>query len=177
MNQQSVANGLGVNGSIIGVSASQSGTEGGAGIQLSKMISQLKNIQTLVIFVLEFFYSLELRLAGFNNKGITIQFGTSTVSDDIKLQQAREYRARVNVTLYNQGIISQDQFARDMGYEAPDQPEPREPVESDDDSGTGDTTTGKKKKKREDDKDKSDRRTRDKNNPNPKRGDQDSKPR
>ena len=177
MNQQSVANGLGVNGSIIGVSASQSGTEGGAGIQLSKMISQLKNIQTLVIFVLEFFYSLELRLAGFNNKGITIQFGTSTVSDDIKLQQAREYRARVNVTLYNQGIISQDQFARDMGYEAPDQPEPREPVEADDDSGTGDTTTGKKKKKREDDKDKSDRRTRDKNNPNPKRVDQDSKPR
>lgn len=115
MNQQSVANGLGVNGSIIGVSASQAGTEGGAGIQLSKMISQLKNIQTLVIFVLEFFYSLELRLAGFNNKGITIQFGTSTVSDDIKLQQAREYRARVNITLYNQGIISQDQFARDMG--------------------------------------------------------------
>ena len=106
MNQQSVANGLGVNGSIIGVSASQAGTEGGAGIQLSKMISQLKNIQTLVIFVLEFFYSLELRLAGFNNKGITIQFGTSTISDDIKLQQAREYRARVNVTLYNQGIIS-----------------------------------------------------------------------
>ena len=177
MNQQSVANGLGVNGSIIGVSASQSGTEGGAGIQLSKMISQLKNIQTLVIFVLEFFYSLELRLAGFNNKGITIKFGTSTVSDDIKLQQAREYRARVNVTLYNQGIISQDQFARDMGYETPDQPEPRTPVESDDSDGTGDSDTGKKKKKREDDKDKSDRRTRDKTNPNPKRKDQDSKPR
>ena len=177
MNQQSVANGLGVNGSIIGVSASQSGTEGGAGIQLSKMISQLKNIQTLVIFVLEFFYSLELRLAGFNNKGITIKFGTSTVSDDIKLQQAREYRARVNVTLYNQGIISQDQFARDMGYETPDQPGPRTPVESDDSDGTGDSDTGQKKKKREDDKDKSDRRTRDKTNPNPKRKDQDSKPR
>lgn len=110
------------------------------------MISQLKNIQTLVIFVLEFFYSLELRLAGFNNKGITIQFGTSTVSDDIKLQQAREYRARVNITLYNQGIISQDQFARDMGYEAPDLPEPRTPVDSDDSSGTGDTDTGKKKR-------------------------------
>lgn len=177
MNQQSVANGLGVNGSIIGVSASQAGTEGGAGIQLSKMISQLKNIQTLVIFVLEFFYSLELRLAGFNNKGITIQFGTSTVSDDIKLQQAREYRARVNVTLYNQGIISQDQFARDMGYEAPDQSEPRTSVDSDDSSGTGDTDTGKKKKDRKDDKERSDRKGRDKNDPNPRRGDQDGKPR
>lgn len=87
-----------------------------------------------------------MRLAGFNNKGITIKFGTSTVSDDIKLQQAREYRARVNVTLYNQGIISQDQFARDMGYETPDQPEPRTPVDSDDSDGTGDSDTGKKKR-------------------------------
>lgn len=180
MNQQSVANGLGVNGSIIGVSASQAGTEGGAGIQLSKMISQLKNIQTLAVFVLEFFYSLELRLAGFNNKGVTIKFSTTTVSDDIKLQQAREYRARVNVTLYNQGIISQDQFARDMGYEVADQPEPRvleEDGQDTSDDGTGDVDTGSKKKKREADKDKSDRRSRDKNNPNPKRGDQDSKPR
>lgn len=175
MNQQSVANGLGVNGSIIGIS--QSNTEGGAGIQLSKMISQLKNIQMLVIYVLEFIYSLELRLAGFNNKGISITFGTSTISDDIKLQQAREYRARVNVTLYNQGIISQEEFARDMGYEYPDQKEPRQVVDDENAGGTGDAGTGQKKKKREDDKDKSDRKTRDKNNPNPKRADQDSKPR
>ena len=175
MNQQSVANGLGVNGSIIGVS--QNNTEGGSGVQLSKMISQLKNIQMLVIYVLEFIYSLELRLAGFNNKGISIDFATSTVSDDIKLQQAREYRARVNVTLYNQGIISQEDFARDMGYEYPDQKEPRQTVEDENAGGTGDAGTGQKKKKREDDKDKSDRKTRDKNNPNPKRADQDSKPR
>lgn len=175
MNQQSVANGLGVNGSIIGVN--QTTTEGGAGIQLSKMISQLKNIQTLLSYVLGFIYSLELRLAGFNNKGLTISFGTSTVSDDIKLQQAREYRARVNVTLFNQGIISQEDFARDMGYDHPDQKEPRQPVEDVNGSGTGDADTGQKKKKREDDKDKSDRKTRDKNNPNPKRADQDSKPR
>lgn len=40
MNQQSVANGLGVNGSIIGVSATTG--EGATGIMLSKMISQLK---------------------------------------------------------------------------------------------------------------------------------------
>lgn len=40
MNQQSVANGLGVNGSIIGVSSTTG--EGATGIMLSKMISQLK---------------------------------------------------------------------------------------------------------------------------------------
>ena len=175
MNQQSVANGLGVNGAIIGLN--KANTEGGAGIQLSKMISQLKNLQNLAKYALEFYYSLELRLAGFNCKGISINFATSTVSDDIKTQQAREYRARVNVTLYNQGIISQDQFARDMGYESPDQSEPRVPVEDVNGSGSGDTDTGAKKRKREDDKDDSDRKGRSKDSSNPKRGDQDPRKR
>ena len=44
LNQQRVANGLGINGNIIGVSGSS--TEGVMGIILSKMISQLRNIQT-----------------------------------------------------------------------------------------------------------------------------------
>ena len=67
MNQQSVANGLGVNGNLIGVSSTTG--EGATGIMLSKLISQLKNLQMLVTYVLDFLYSLELRLAGFNNKG------------------------------------------------------------------------------------------------------------
>lgn len=73
MNQQSVANGLGVNGNLIGVSSTTG--EGATGIMLSKLISQLKNLQMLVTYVLDFLYSLELRLAGFNNKGIKIQWG------------------------------------------------------------------------------------------------------
>lgn len=40
MNQQSVANGLGVNGNLIGVSSTTG--EGATGIMLSKLISQLK---------------------------------------------------------------------------------------------------------------------------------------
>lgn len=47
MNQQSVANGLGVNGSIIGVSATTG--EGATGIMLSKMISQLKIYKCLLL--------------------------------------------------------------------------------------------------------------------------------
>lgn len=180
MNQQSVANGLGVNGSIIGIS--NSNTEGGAGIALSKMISQLRNIQMLVKYVLEFFYSLELRLAGFNNKGLNVEFSTSTISDDVKLQQGREYRLRNNISLYNQGIINQHQFAWDMGYDSPDREGPRPPEETMDGqktigSGVSDVDEDAKKKKREGDKDTSDRKTRDKNNPTPKRKDQDSKPR
>lgn len=169
MNQQSVANGLGITSSIIGVQ--QNTTEGGAGIMLSKLISQLKNIQMMVKFALEFLYSLELRLAGMPNKGIEVVFGTSTISDEIKVQQAQEYKIKNVISKYQQGLISQDQAAWELGYTKPDQPEPRV---SDDNGERGVETPDRK---READKDKSDRKTRDKDNPIPKRKDQDSRPR
>lgn len=170
MNQQSVANGLGINSNIIGVQTSN--TEGGAGILLSKMISQLKNIQMLVSHILESIYTLELRLSGFNNKGIKVEFGTSTISDELKVQQGLEYKIRNLQALYNQGIINQQQYAWAMGYEKPDQKEPRQ-INND----ISDIEDSAKKQKREADKDKSDRKTRDKNNPMPKRKDQDTKTR
>lgn len=114
LNQQSVANGLGIASSLIGVQSSNS--EGGAGIILSKLIAQLKNIQMLAISVLDFIYTLELRLAGFNNKGMVIEFASSTVSDEVKVQQALEYKLRNLKALYDQGIISQDDYAQAAGY-------------------------------------------------------------
>lgn len=170
MNQQSVANGLGVNGTIIGVNSTTS--EGSAGILLSKMISQLKSIQMVVKDSLEFIYSLELLMAGFRNKGCKVTFNTSTITDEVKYQQAQEYKIRNNVALYNQGIISQEEFAFNMGYDEPDQKEPRVgPNES------LDPDSAAKKQKRESDKDTSDRKTRDKNKPVPKRKDNETKPR
>lgn len=167
-NEQAVANGLGVTSSLIGVQNDK--TEGGAGIMLSKLISQLQNIQMIVKFALEFIYSLELRLAGMPNKGIEVVFGTSTISDEIKVQQAQEYKIKNVIAKYNQGIISQEQVAWELGYSRPDQSEPRIPLDAEDAVATPD-------RKREADKDTSDRRTRDKNNPTPKRKDQDPKPR
>lgn len=172
MNQQSVANGLGVNGSLIGVQNNL--TEGGTGILLSKMISQLRNIQMLLKYALEFLYTLELRLAGYNNKGVVVTFGTSTISDELKVQQGIEYKIRNLVSLYNQGIISQEEFAWSMGYEKPDQREPRQMEEPE---GVSSSRDSAKKQKREADKDTSDRKTRDKNKTVPKRTDQDSRPR
>ncbi len=172
MNQQSVANGLGVNGSLIGVQNNL--TEGGTGILLSKMISQLRNIQMLLKYALEFLYTLELRLAGYNNKGVVVTFGTSTISDELKVQQGIEYKIRNLVSLYNQGIISQEEFAWSMGYEKPDQKEPRQMEEPE---GVSSSQDSAKKQKREADKDTSDRKTRDKNKTVPKREDQDSRPR
>ena len=168
MNQQSVANGLGVNSSLIGVQ--QNNTEGGAGIALSKLISQLQNIQMVIKFALEFYYSLELQLAGMPNKGVEVVFSTSTISDEIKVQQAQEYKIKNVIAKYNQGLISQEQAAWELGYTRPDQPEPRVVEDADDAVNTPN-------RKREADKDKSDRKTRDKNNPMPKRKDQDARPR
>lgn len=173
MNQQSVANGLGVNGSIIGVSSTTG--EGATGIMLSKMISQLKNIQMIVAYVLDRIYSLELRLAGFNNKGIKIDWGTSTVSDEVKIQQGLQYKIQNLDLLYKAGIISQDQYAWAMGYDSPDEKEPRVPLEDQD--GNTDPQEGTKKKQRQADKNQSARRSRDKTNPAPSRGDQNTKAR
>ena len=170
MNQQSVANGLGVNGTIIGVQSTTN--EGAAGVLLSKMISQLKSIQMVLQNNLEFIYSLELLLAGYNNKGVKVVFNTSTITDEVKYQQAQEYKIRNNVALYNQGIIGQEEFAFNMGYDEPNQKKPR--VDPNADSGLDGAA---KKQKREADKDTSDRKTRDKANPSPKRKDNETKPR
>lgn len=170
LNQQSIANGLGVTSSLLGVQSSN--TEGGAGITLSKLLSQLKNLQMLVSYVLDFIYSLELRLAGFNNKGITIQWYPATVSDDVKIQQARQYKQQNLHALLVDGIISSSQYAQEMGYDQPDQEEPR--VSLEDQEGVKPEIENDK---RQADKSTSDRRTRDKNKPTPKRKDQDSKPR
>ena len=175
MNQQSVANGLGVNGNLIGVSLTTG--EGATGIMLSKLISQLKNIQMLVTYVLDFLYSLELRLAGFDNKGIKISWGTSTISDEVKVQQGLQYKIQNLDLLYKAGIISQDQYAWAMGYDSPDENEPRVSLEDQFAKGNSDPQEGTKKKQRQDDKNQSARRSRDKTNPAPSRGDQNTKAR
>lgn len=176
MNQQSIANGLGINGSIIGVQSTTG--EGATGVMLSKLISQLKNIQMIITYVLKFIYELELRLAGFNCKGIRITWAPSTISDEVKIQQGRQYKIQNLDLLYKAGIISQAQYAWEMGYDSADEDEPRVPLEDQySKGGNQDPQEGTKKKQRQDDKNQSARRTRDKSNPSPTRGDQNTKAR
>lgn len=171
MNQQSVANGLGINSSLIGVTTAN--TEGGAGVSLSTLLAQLKNIQRTIGYVLEFLYNLELVLAGFNPKGITITWYPATVSDDVKIQQANQYKVQNLNALYRDGIISLQQYAQAMGYDTPDQEEPRVPI--DQQAGNGKQLIDEDDDKNT--KNKSARRQRDKSKVNPKRGDQNVKTR
>lgn len=142
-------------------------------IVFTKMLSQLSNIQNIIKQNLEFGFQMELRLSGFKFDFLEVEFFPSTITDDLKMQQAREIKIRNLKELYAQGIISQEDYADELGYEAPDQKEPRVEIESGVDTPGG----AKKKEDREKDKDKSDRKGRDKDKPQPKRKDRDTRER
>lgn len=167
LNQKMVANGLKYSGSFLGTTES---TDTNITIVFTKMLSQLKNIQLLVKATLEFGYALHLRLKGYTFKNLTVEFNPSTITDDLKLQQSEEIKIRNCRIKYADGIISLEQYADELGYEKPDQKEPRAPIDPD-------RTIAKEKsrKEREKKKDDSDRRSRDKANPQPKRRDTDTK--
>ena len=160
-NEQQVANGLKTAGQFLGVGNS-SGAETGINIIFTKMLSQLTNVQAMLSAYLKHVYSLELRLAGFTFKGLRVEFEPSTITDELKYQQGQEYKLRNVYGKYQFGLIDMQQAADEMGYDKPDQEEPRGPI--------GDM--GKEKEEREKDKDDSDRKTRDKSKPQPKRKDQ-----
>ena len=117
-------------------------------------------------------------MAGFDCKGISITWGSSTISDEVKIQQGRQYKIQNLDLLYKAGIISQYQYAWEMGYDSPSEEEPRVSLEDQfAKGGNSDPQEGTKKKQRQDDKNQSARRSRDKNNPAPSRGDQNTKSR
>lgn len=164
--QNLVANGLKYSNSFLG---SQGGAETNITVIFTKMLSQLRNIQSLVKANLEFGYSLHLRLKGYNFKNLTVEFNPSTITDDLKMQQATEIKIRNSRLLYADGIISMQGYAENLGYESPDQSEPRAPIDPD-----GMLAKQAQEKAREEGKDASDRKVREKNKPQPKRKDQSS---
>lgn len=130
-------------------------------ILFTKMLSQLTNLQTIAKHNLEFGINLALRLKGFKYDYLDIEFNKSTITDDLKLQQAREVLIRNLHTLRVDGIINQDQYAEEAGYRKPYKPEPIVPFKEQ----SNKAEDAKKKQDREKDKDSSDRKVRDKNKP------------
>lgn len=163
-NEIKIAGGLKIAPEFLGFPTG--GSESGMSIIFTKMLAQLVNVQNLVKSSLEFGYSLELMLAGYGDVKLEVVFKPSTITDELKSQQAQEYKIRNIDNKYKMGVISQQQKAEELGYDKPDAPEPREPI-----------SDGAGKQSREADKDKSDRKTRDKGKPAPKRKDSDTKPR
>lgn len=133
-------------------------------ILFTKLISELKNIQTCVARTLQYIYEVELRLAGFKFDSLEVEFRASTVQDDLKFQQALEIKIRNLRQLRMDGLISQDTYADELGYEKPHQQNPVVPFAPD--KSTGDPNLDAEKKRvREKSKDTSDRRSRDRDKP------------
>lgn len=170
-NEIQIASGLKTSPAFLGIS--QGGTETNMGIVFTKMLSQLKNVQSILAFNLEYGYKLELIMAGFSFKSLKVKFKPSTITDDLKIQQGREIKQRINHNLRIDGIIDQDEYANDMGYDSPHEKEPIVPF----DQQSGNKTDSEKKGEREKDKDTSDRTGRDKKKKQPRRKDADSKKR
>lgn len=156
-NEQEVASGLNFDTAFMGRGT---GSETMVTILFTKMIAQLTNTQDIVRENLEYGYKLVLTLGGFKFKNIRVQFNRSTITDDLKYQQAQEILIRNIVVKYQYGLISQEQAADELGYIKPDQAKPRIDI-----NNTDPTTGAAKKQKREGDKNKSDKKVRDKNKP------------
>jgi hypothetical protein len=129
-----------------------------------KMISELRNIQNVIKANLQFGYSLDLRLAGYKFDYLTVQFRRSTISDDLKFQQAEEIKIRNVKEKMLLGLINQNQGADELDYEAPAYPEPRVAWEIIA-GGQDPAALALKKQTTEKKKDASDRRVRDKKKP------------
>lgn len=159
-----LANGLKTSASFLGVS--MGGTETMLTIIFTKMLSQLSNVQNILAKNLQYGLALELRMAGYKFKEVKVSFKASTITDDYKIKQAEEIKIRNLNALYDQGIISQEQYAHVMGYAKPDQKEPRVERSKDVMEEASKGATREKKK------DASDRKGREAGKPQPKRADQ-----
>lgn len=95
---------------------------------LAKMSNQVKNYQKLVAAFLEKLFVLHLQLKGYPIRYAKVTFNAPMIGDAIKEEQATTARISNGRELYAAGIISQQQLAEYLGYDEPDQEEPRVPV-------------------------------------------------
>lgn len=103
-------------------------TETLGSVILLKMGSQMKKYQKAIGAFLEELYSMELFLAGYSVDFLEVEFEAALVGDKHRERSQRQIQITNLNLLYEQGIISQEQRAVELGYEKPDQDEPRVPL-------------------------------------------------
>lgn len=122
-NELQVGSGLHMDMSMLG--RGYGTTETQITVIFSKLLAQIKNLQSLVARNLEFGYTLHLRLAGYDFKSLRVIFNQSTAMDELKFQQAQEIKIRNESDKYYDGITSLDTYARRVGENKADQEEVR----------------------------------------------------
>ncbi len=91
---------------------------------LAKMTTQVGNYQKLVASYLEDLFLLDLQLAGYPIVSIEVEFEPAMIGDKLRDEQTRTAQLTNLTTLYKQGIIGQQTFATEAGYEKPELEEP-----------------------------------------------------
>jgi len=92
---------------------------------LAKLGTQIRNYQALAATFLEDLFKLQADLLGFGYDSMEIIFDAPMLGDQVREQEAKGKKIDNATALYNAGIISQDQRAQELGYDEPDQEEPR----------------------------------------------------
>lgn len=98
-------------------------------VLLAKLASQIENYQSLVDNFQAQMYHLDLTLAGFKVEWVTVESNVPMIGDQVREVTAKKTKADTLRGLYNDGIISQEDRAKELGYENADLPEPRTSAE------------------------------------------------
>jgi len=126
MNEQQVFSGLKADPALHG--RTYSTTETYAGVVYEKMLSIITNYQRTVRSVLEYGYKLHLSLRGIDYQSLWIEFEPSKSLSAQRDETTYATRLANLKILYDQGIIDQNQFAQEAGYDRPAEEGPRNPL-------------------------------------------------
>ncbi len=95
-------------------------------VVLKMLTSQSVNYQSILDKFQSDVVLLHLQLSGYKINSVSIISERPMIEDEDKEQQTFSKKIDNNVKLYNQGIISQSQFAINVGYDKPDEKTPRQ---------------------------------------------------
>lgn len=102
-------------------------TEAFASVIYHKQISQIDAIRRLVKRALEYGYALDLALGGYRFDRVRVTFNPMPALDATKDQTVRKLEIANVIRLRDEGIITQDEAARELGYDDPAEEEPPRP--------------------------------------------------
>ena len=108
---------------------SYSTTETLGAVVLTLLASSVKNYQNLIDTVIEDIYKFELALYKNTVYNVSVESDKPLISDQVKDATAQGLKIDNLDKLYQQGVISQTQRAKELGYDKPDQEEPRKSSE------------------------------------------------
>jgi len=95
---------------------------------LAKMGAQIENYQALIDMFLADTIHLHLLLQGYPVQYVQVESKKSLVGDEMREQDVYTKKIANAQALYQMGIISQNEVANIVGYDKPDQEEPRDMV-------------------------------------------------